>query len=133
MKINFFDKLFFPAFIKKLKTYFFDILIIFKNLSKYIKSNFLVKKIIFFFQKKSYPNTHLILSLFQKQTNLFLVNLQFFFNVVHCLVPVTVTLGTSLSSLPNDNKSTTNHFPPNFPRKEWTRGLLRFLLLTSYN
>ena len=43
-EINFLGKLFFIIFIKKLKIDFFKILIIFKNLFKYIKSDFFSKK-----------------------------------------------------------------------------------------
>ena len=40
LKTEFFDKLLISDYTKKLKIDFFEILIIFKNLSKYIKSDY---------------------------------------------------------------------------------------------
>ena len=59
MKTDFFQKLLFLASTKKLKTNFFKILIIFNNLSKYIKSDFFSENVIFW-AKNSYQNTPLI-------------------------------------------------------------------------
>ena len=55
MKIFFFEKLLFLAFTKKLKINFFKIMIILKNLLKYVKSVFFSKKVISF-AKNSHPN-----------------------------------------------------------------------------
>ena len=48
MKTDFFQKLFFSTFTKELKSNFFEILIIFKKLSEYVKTGF-----FFFFSEKS--------------------------------------------------------------------------------
>ena len=60
LKADFFQKLLFSVFTKKLKTDLFENLIIFKKLSKYIKIDFFFNEKIIFYSKKAQTNALII-------------------------------------------------------------------------